>query len=148
MNGKITLFTKILLDFMYYTGIAVTVLVPAIITAYGRVNSYFGRNIPWLSIIFIASGIFAVLIIRNLRSMFRSVLANDCFIPANVRSLNRMGTYSFLIALITCCRLFLYITPAVVIVILVFVIAGLLCKVLSQVLDRAVAYKLENDLTI
>ena len=54
MNGKITLFTKILLDFMYYTGIAVTVLVPAIITAYGRVNSYFGRNIPWLSIIFIA----------------------------------------------------------------------------------------------
>ena len=59
-----------------------------------------------------------------------------------------MGTYSFLIALITCCRLFLYITPAVVIVILVFVIAGLLCKVLSQVFDRAVAYKLENDLTI
>lgn len=148
MNGKITLFTKILLDFMYYTGIVVTALVPVIITAYGKINSYFRQNIPWLSIIFIASGIFAVLIIRNLRKMFRSVLANDCFIPENVTSLNRMGTYSFLIALITCCRLFLYITPAVIIVILVFVIAGLLCRVLSQVFDRAVAYKLENDLTI
>lgn len=148
MNGKITLFTKILLDFMYYTGIVVTALVPLIITAYGKINSYFRQNIPWLSIIFIASGIFAVLIIRNLRKMFRSVLANDCFIPENVTSLNRMGTYSFLIALITCCRLFLYITPAVIIVILVFVIAGLLCRVLSQVFDRAVAYKLENDLTI
>lgn len=148
MNGKITLFTKILLDFMYYTGIVVTALVPLIITAYGKINSYFRQNIPWLSIIFIASGIFAVLIIRNLRKMFRSVLTNDCFIPENVTSLNRMGTYSFLIALITCCRLFLYITPAVIIVILVFVIAGLLCRVLSQVFDRAVAYKLENDLTI
>ena len=63
-------------------------------------------------------------------------------------SLDKMGTYSFLIALITCCRLILYITPAVLIVILVFVIAGLFSKVLSQVFDKAVAYKLENDLTI
>ncbi len=148
MNGKITIFTKILLDFMYYTGIVVTVLVPGIITAYGKYNSYFGENIPQLSIIFILSGIFAVLIIRELRKMFGSVLKNDCFIFENVKSLNKMGNYSFFISLITCCRLFLYITPAVLIVILVFVIAGLLCKVLSQVFDKAVAYKLENDLTI
>lgn len=148
MNGKITIFTKILLDFMYYTGIVVTCFVPLIITGYGKYNSYFGDNIPQLSIIFILSGIFAVLIIRELRKMFQTVLKNDCFIFENVKSLNKMGTYSFVIALITCCRLFLYITPAVVIVILVFVIAGLLCKVLSQVFDKAVAYKLENDLTI
>ena len=42
----------------------------------------------------------------------------------------------------------LYLTPAVMIIILVFLIAGLFSKVLSQVFDRAVAYKLENDLTI
>ena len=80
--------------------------------------------------------------------MFKSVLQDDCFIQENVKSLNRMGTYSFLIALITCCRLYLYITPAVIIVILVFVIAGLFSKVLSYVFDKAVTYKLENDLTI
>ena len=57
-------------------------------------------------------------------------------------------TSSFLIALVTAGRLLLYLTPAVMIVILVFVIAGLFSKVLSQVFDRAVAYKLENDLTI
>lgn len=148
MNGRITIFTKILLDFMYYTGITVTCLVPLIITGYGKYNSYFGENAPQLSAIFIISGFFAVLIIRELRKMFKSVLANDCFTYDNVKSLNKMGTYSFIIALITCCRLFLYITPAVLIVILVFVIAGLLCKVLSQVFDKAVAYKLENDLTI
>lgn len=148
MNDKLTVFTKALLDFMYFAGIIVTVFVPLIITGYGRYNSYFARNVVSLSIIFILSGIFAVLIIRELRKLFKSVLANDCFIRQNVKSLNKMGTYSFFIALITSCRLILYVTPAVIIVILVFVIAGLFSKVLSQVFDKAVTYKLENDLTI
>ncbi len=148
MNSRLTLFTKVLLDFMYYTGIIVTILVPLIIKRYGRYNSYFGDNVPQLSFIFVSSGIFAVLIIHELRRLFKSVLANDCFIRENVKSLNRMGTYSFFIALITCCRLFLYLTPAVIIVILVFVIAGLFSKVLSHVFDKAVTYKIENDLTI
>ena len=148
MNNKLTLFTKVLLDFLFYTGIVVTIFVPFIIIKYGDYNSYFSQKVPQLSVIFILSGIFAVLIIRELRRMFKSVLQDDCFIQENVKSLNRMGTYSFLIALITCCRLYLYITPAVIIVILVFVIAGLFSKVLSYVFDKAVTYKLENDLTI
>lgn len=148
MKDKLTFFTKILLDFMYYAGIIVTIFVPLIIKGYGRFNSYFADNVPELSVIFMLSGIFAVLIIHELRKLFKSVLADDCFIRENVTSLNKMGTYSFFIAVITCCRLFLYMTPAVLIVILVFVIAGLFSKVLSQVFDKAVTYKLENDLTI
>lgn len=148
MSGKLTAFTKILLDFLYFSGMVVTLFVPLIISWYGNYNTYFAKNALQLSVIFVLSGIFAVLIIRELRKLFKSVLANDCFIRSNVASLNRMGTYSFFIALITGCRLFLYITPAVIIVILVFVIAGLFSKVLSQVFDTAVTYKLENDLTI
>lgn len=148
MNNKLTSFTKILLDFMYYAGLVITIFVPIIIKFYGNYNSYFANNTVYLSIIFIFSGAFAVLIIRELRKMFRSVLLDDCFIPENVSSLKRMGTYSFCIAAITSCRLFLYLTPAVLIVILVFVIAGLFSKVLSGVFDKAVTYKLENDLTI
>lgn len=148
MNRKLTVFTKILLDFLYYAGILITLLVPLIISWYGKYNSYFGNNVISLSVIFILSGLLAVLIIHELRKMFRSVLEDDCFIPENVSSLRKMGTYSFLIALITCCRLFLYLTPAVLIVILVFVIAGLFSKVLSQVFQTAVNYKQENDLTI
>ena len=148
MNRKLTVFTKILLDFLYYAGIIVTILVPLIISWYGNYNSYFGNNVISLSVIFILSGILAVLIIRELLKMFRSVLDDNCFIPENVNSLRKMGTYSFCIAIITCCRLFLYMTPAVLIVILVFVIAGLFSKVLSQVFQTAVNYKQENDLTI
>lgn len=148
MKNKLTLFTKFLLDLMYYAGIPVTLLVPVIIYFYGKYNHYFGDHLLSLSVIFVLSGILAVLIIRELRKMFRSVLADDCFIHENVLSLNRMGTYSFCIALITCCRLFLYLTPAVLVIILTFVIAGLFSKVLSLVFDKAVTYKLENDLTI
>lgn len=148
MKDKLTVFTKGLLDFMFFAGIITTILVPLIIKFYGRYNSYFRENVWQLSVIFLLSGIFAVLIIYELRRMFKSVLDDNCFIHENVVSLRRMGTYSFFIALITCCRLFFYLTPAVIVVILVFVIAGLFSKVLSQVFDRAVTYKEENDLTI
>ena len=148
MKDKLTVFTKGLLDFMFFAGIITTVSVPFIIRFYGRYNTYFANNILELSLIFIASGIFAVLIIYELRNMFKSVLHDDCFIMENVYSLRRMGTYSFFIAAITCCRLFLYLTPAVLVVILVFVIAGLFSKVLYRVFEKAINYKLENDLTI
>lgn len=148
MKDKLTVFTKGILDFMFYAGVITTVLVPVIIKFYGRYNTYFEENIWELSLIFILSGVFAVLIIYELRKMFKSVLEDNCFIPENVVSLRKMGTYSFFIAVITSCRLFLYLTPAVIVVILVFVIAGLFSKVLSQVFDKAVTYKQENDLTI
>ncbi|MBR5800407.1 MAG: DUF2975 domain-containing protein [Lachnospiraceae bacterium] len=148
MKDKLTLFTKGLLDFMFFAGIATTLLVPFIIRFYGKYNTYFAENVLELSLIFILSGIFAVLIIYELRKMFRTVLADDCFVSENVVSLRKMGTYSFFIAVITCCRMFLYLTPAVLVVILVFVIAGLFSKVLAGVFEKAINYKEENDLTI
>lgn len=148
MKDRLTLFTKYLLDFMFYSGTLVILTLPLSIKFYGRYNSYFKNNYYSLLVVFFLSGIFAVLIIRELRKMFRTVLNNDCFISENVKSLEKMSLYSFFIAVIMACRLFIYITPAVLILILVFVIAGLFSKVLAQVFDKAVAYKLENDLTI
>lgn len=148
MKDKLTLFTKYLLDFMFYMGIVVIITLPLIIKLYGHYNTYFAENYYSLCVIFFLSGIFAVLILRELRKMFRSVLNDDCFIRENVISLDHMSIYSFFIAVITACRLFLYLTPAVLVVILVFVIAGLFSKVLARVFDKAVTYKLENDLTI
>ena len=148
MKDKLTLFTKYLLDFMFYMGIVVIITLPLTIKLYGHYNTYFAENYYSLCVIFFLSGIFAVLILRELRKMFRSVLNDDCFIRENIISLDHMSIYSFFIAVITACRLFLYLTPAVLVVILVFVIAGLFSKVLARVFDKAVTYKLENDLTI
>ncbi|MCI7595666.1 MAG: DUF2975 domain-containing protein [Lachnospiraceae bacterium] len=148
MKDKLTVFTKGMLDFLFYAGILTTLLVPAMIRGYGRYNRYFRENVLQLSVIFILAGIFAVLIIYELRKIFKTVLEDDCFVEENVVSLRKMGTYSFFIAAITSLRIFLYLTPAVMVVVLVFIIAGLFSKVLSQVFAKAVQYKLENDLTI
>ncbi|MBR1692803.1 MAG: DUF2975 domain-containing protein [Lachnospiraceae bacterium] len=148
MDYKIIRFTKFILDFMFYAGIFTCVTLFGWIRLYSGYNVYFETFLYQLYVLFLLSGILAVLIIRELRKMFQTVLADDCFVQANVTSLQKMGTYSFGIAIITAMRLLLYITPAVLIVILVFVIAGLFSKVLSYVFDRAVSYKLENDLTI
>ena len=148
MNNKLIRMTKLLLDFIFFLGILVTVLLFFIIKFYGRYNTYFKENTISLTILFTISGMFAVLVIFELRKMFKTVIADDCFIIENVTSLRRMGTYSFLIALITALRLIMYITPGVIVVVLVFLIAGLFSKVLSLVFDKAITYKLENDLTI
>lgn len=148
MKDKLTLFTKFLLDVMFYAGIVVILTLPLSIKFYGRYNSYFADNYYSLCVILFLSGIFAILIIRQLRKMFSTVIADDCFIRENVTSLERMSIYSFFIAVITACRLFIYLSPSVLIVILVFVIAGLFSKVLAGVFDKAVTYKQENDLTI
>ena len=106
MKGNtLTRFTKGLLDFMFFAGIAVTVTLPVSVKIYGYFNSYFEQFYIHLVILFAISGVLAELILYELRNMFRTVLANDCFVEANVKSLNRMGTYSFLIALVTAGRL-------------------------------------------
>ena len=148
MKDKLALFTKYLLDFMFYSGIAVIATLPISFKFYSKYNAYFKENYYSLCVIFMLSGIFAILIIHRLRKMFKTVINDDCFIRENVESLEKMSTYSFFIAVITACRLFIYLTPAVLIIILVFVIAGLFSKVLAGVFDKAVTYRLENELTI
>lgn len=148
MKDQLTKLTKFLLDFMYFSGMLVCLTLPISFKWYGTYNFRF-RTFYWpLLILFFISGILAILLIGQLRKMFDTVLKEDCFVMENVIALKRMGTYSFLIAFVTSLRLTLYITPAVLIVILVFVIAGLFSKVLARVFDQAVRYKLENDLTI
>ena len=148
MNSKLTKVTKLILDIMYFLGIPVCLSLPITFKLYGQINSYFSRYYVQLIILFFLSGGFAILIIGELRKMFKTVLNGDCFVTENVTSLRKMGTYSFCIAIITVIRLFLYITPGVLVVVLVFLIAGLFSKVLSEVFDKAVTYKLENDFTI
>lgn len=139
---------KCWLNVMFYCGIPVTVSVPFVLKWYGGINSYY-KDYYWLQTVsFFVSGVFACLIVSELRKMIRSVEQEKCFVMENVKSLKRMGNYSFIIAAVTLVRLCLYLTPGVFVVILVFVIAGLFSKVLAGVFEQAVNYKQENDLTI
>lgn len=142
--------TKYLLDFMYFSGIIVTAALPWIVKWIGKSFAYevFVEQYKEAVVIYFTLGVLAILIIGELRKMFRTVLADDCFVKDNVVSLQRMGTYSFLIAVICLVRTLLYLTVAMLTLVLVFIIAGLFSKVLAFVFDKAIEYKLENDLTI
>lgn len=144
--------TKYLLDIMYFSGIVVTLLLPVPGMVQHILDFFDYHNFEGfyteLIVIYFILGIMAVLILGELRKMFRTVLKDDCFVKDNVVSLQRMGTYSFVIALICLLRTALYMTAAMLVLVLVFMIAGLFSKVLAFVFERAVEYKLENDLTI
>ncbi len=140
--------TKYLLDFMFFGGIFVILTLPLSIKWAGRYLPEMEAHYAEMVIIYFVLGILGIAILGELRKVFRTVLADDCFVYDNVVSLQRMGTYSFMIALVAMARTFLYLTIAMLVVILVFIIAGLFSKVLAFVFDRAVKYKEENDLTI
>ncbi|MDE6064727.1 MAG: DUF2975 domain-containing protein [Lachnospiraceae bacterium] len=140
--------TKYLLDFMFFAGIIVTVTLPFsakwLINYLPDLEAHYTEYV----ILYFVLGVLAIAVLGELRKMFRTVLADNCFVYDNVVSLQRMGTYSFMIALISLVRTLLCMTIAMLVVILVFIIAGLFSKVLAFVFERAVNYKEENDLTI
>ena len=141
-------FTKYLLDIIYFAVIAVTVSLPVTIKILG---GFLGklRDHYWESvIIYLVLGIAAVVILRELRRMFKTVITKDCFVRENVISLDRMFKWSFFIVIMAIVRNVVYVTPAMLVVIVVFAIAGLFSKVLSFVFEEAVGYKEENDFTI
>lgn len=147
-SNILTRFTKFFLDFMFYCGILVTISVPLTFRFLGIYYPNISNHYIAMCIIFMLCGVLALWIIYYLRQIFRTVIEEDCFVESNVTALKRMGGASFLISLVTLVRIFFVITPATLVIILVFFIAGLFSLVLAQVFAQAVAYKQENDFTI
>lgn len=149
MKDKYLLLSKCAVNVMCALGIPTTIAVPFFLKWYGKINDHFaGVLYPIQTVMFVISGIFACLIVFELRSMLKSVEAENCFVRANVISLERMGWYSFIIAIVSMIRLALYVTPGCFAIIIVFVIAGLFSKVLGKVFEQAIEYKEDNELTI
>ena len=141
-------YTKYFLDFMFYSGIVVTATLPLSVKMLGafseKIHAHYGETV----VIYFALGIAAIVILRELRKIFRTVMDKNCFVHENVVSLDKMCKWSFFIVLMSIVRTLVYTTVAMLVVILVFTIAGLFSKVLSFVFEEAVGYKEENDFTI
>ena len=139
MHGeKLIRVTKLLLDVMFYSGIAVIVTLPLSLRYAGI---YYSRAFQEYYALMIV-------IIGELRKMMRTVMQKNCFIYENVKSLEVMGITSAVIVLLFFLKCFFLPTPATFIVVLTFFIAGLFSEVLSFVFREAIRYKEENDLTI
>lgn len=140
--------TKYLLDIMFYSGILVTVTLPWSIKLIGEQLPYLIKHYEETVIIYFVLGVSAEKLLWELRKIFNTVLEENCFVKENVISLQKMGNWSFFIALMAGVRSIVYMTIAMGVVILVFIIAGLFSKVLSFVFEQAVAYKEETDWTV
>lgn len=140
--------TKILLDFMFYSGIIVCIAVPAWFKLLGRYYDVLDKDYIPFCIAFMIAGVFAIVILWELRNMFRTVIKGNPFVSENVKSLKIMGVCAFVISICMVVWIILAITLAAFVLVMVFMIAGLFSLVLSQVFDQAVTYKQENDLTI
>lgn len=149
-NGKwrLTVWTKYFLDFMFYMGILVILSLPFSIHWVGRYLPRFEQHYWAVLVIYFILGISAILLIHELRKIFRTVLAKNCFVQENVFSLRRMGNVSFFIVVMSLVRCIVILTIAMVVVSFVFIVAGLFSKVLAYVFEEAVRYKEENDMTI
>ncbi|MFR2604034.1 MAG: DUF2975 domain-containing protein [Waltera sp.] len=104
--------TKYLLDFMFYAGILVTISLPLSLKYIGKYLEAVEENYLPAVIIFAILGVLALLLINELRKMFGTVLAENCFVPENVASLRRMGDLSFFIAAMSAVRCVVYLTIA------------------------------------
>lgn len=148
MNTKLVRYTKYLLDAMFYVGIVLTAAIPVFFYFFGNYIVSFRKYYVFQCVIYMMSGVLALIIVQELRKMFLTVLAGNPFVTENAASLKRMGKSSFAIAILSIVRLPVSLTPATAVIIIVFSIAGLFSIVLCQVFEMAVRYKQENDLTI
>lgn len=145
---ELTKWTKLLLDAMFWAGIALTASLPFSVKWIGNYLPDVAEHYEETVIIYFVLGIAALVLVRELRRIFRTVLNRNCFVTENVVSLRKMGNWSFFIALMSIVRSIVYVTAAMSVIVLVFVIAGLFSKVLALVFEEAVQYKEENDLTV
>lgn len=158
MDDKLNRFVKLIIDISFFVGIVLEILVPfglkfavkLVMDILGDTTEYADilEHYPYAVVSIMLVGFAAILILYELRKMMKTVIEDNCFVEQNVKSLYRMGTYAFVVTGLKLLRCFVYFTPAAVVVAGVFAFAGLLSKVLARVFDRAVSYKLENDMTI
>ncbi|MBQ8730464.1 MAG: DUF2975 domain-containing protein [Lachnospiraceae bacterium] len=148
MKEKVTIWTKRLLDLMFWSGIVVTATLPLSIRIIGSYFDEVKDKYGELVVIYFVLGVAGLVIVRELRKMFKTVLDKNCFVEANVISLKKMSKWSFFIVAMSLVRTVVYLTFVMLVIILVFVMAALFCLVLANVFEEAIRYKEENDFTI
>ena len=140
--------TKWITDAMFYTGIVVLVMVPWIIHRIKRYSVYINDHPTQIIVIMMISGVLALIIVWELKSMLKTLLTAEPFTYKNAGSMNRIGIACFLLAVTFIIKCLFWLTLATGLIVFIFLLLGLFCFVLKGVFLQAVRYKEENDLTV
>jgi hypothetical protein len=147
-NSFVHYLAKILVDIMLYGGILCCLTLPFVLP---RLVTFLGYDesatLP-TTVILITSGLCALYILWQLKTMFKTLLGGNPFIAQNVSCLRKCAVASFLIALIYTIKMFFWFSISHAVFIVIFALAGLFCLTLKDVFKQAIAYKEENDWTV
>ena len=143
-------FVKFLLDMIFIAGIGILFSLPVSVRwymgyIYGRTG---GGDYYFLLVLLISTGALALGIVREIRCIFKTLNGRDPFIMENVKSLKRMGIFSFIIALLYGSKIYFLNSFFTIVIIMIFIIAGFFSIILAEVFKQAVEAKMENDYTI
>ncbi len=149
MERKISIkkLTQVLVNIIFYMGIAITLSVPLWATVFYKYIELEHEFYNFMTFMLMFSGACAIFILYNLKCIFKT-LEKDPFINENTRSLLNMGKVSFVIFTCYVIKMFFLPTLATVIIIVVFGMAGLFCLTMKDLFSAAIEYKKENDMTI
>ena len=147
-NNFVHHLTKVLVDVMFFGGIATCAALPFIVPPlinYLRYDE--SMTLPY-TVILLISGICALYILWQLKAIFKTLLGGNPFVEENVSCLRRCSVASFMIALTSVIRIAFWWTIAASVIVIVFALLGLFCLTLKDVFKQAVAYKEESDWTV
>ncbi len=148
-KSKFYYLAKLLVDMMFYGGIICVLCIPLIIKFF---KSFYETaelsNTTLLTIVLYISGILALYILLNLKSMYKSLLEGNPFIDKNVRHFRKMSVACGAISLVYIIKCIFMFTLATAIIALVFAMGSVFCLTLKDLFKQAINYKTENDLTI
>lgn len=147
-NSFVHYLTKVLVDIMFYGGILACISVPFAVPWFLRLLDYQEAMIVPYTVIIFTSGLCALCIVWQLKSIFKTLLGGNPFVPQNVNCLRICSVASFVIAILYIIRLILWFTVASFIIVTIFSLLGLFCLTLKDVFKQAIAYKEENDWTV
>lgn len=139
---------KIFLQIIIAIGGIVLILLPLLLQKYIEYINPTLNYYPALILLY-ASGIPAIIIVYEFIKLFETLKEDNPFIERNVKSLKVSSICSAIIAIEYAIGIFVVTNSIFAIVIVgVFIIAWLGLYILVELLQKAIVYKEENDLTI
>lgn len=144
-------FIERILQALFWGGIVVTVAVPFALRPvmnwhyrYPFSNAFF----VLMMLFFLCFGVLMVLLVGDLRSIFRSINEGDPFIESNVRYLGRMARISVVLMLLCAVKCVGDFSLLTFVIAVVFLFLWAFLLVLRELFRSALQFKIENDLTI
>ena len=140
---------KYILDFIFIGGVGILLSLPIALKWYlGLMYTRTSENYNFLLGFLFVTGIFALVVVHEIRKLLMNLNKRNPFIMDNVKSLNRIAVSCLIVAACYVIKIIFYNSFLTIIVTMVFIIAGFFSIILAEVFRQAVIVKEENDLTI